>query len=127
MGHVIIHGGYHMRNERNDVISSAGKRRRFSLAEKQQLVAATLKPGASVAAVAREAGIRATQLYGWRLRLRESTPEGFAPVRIAPEAPGGTGTLEIEFATGARMRISGAVDIAVMSVAVAALARGRRR
>jgi len=66
-----------MKNERNDVISSVGKRRRFSLAEKRRLVAATLKPGASVAAVAREAGIRATQLYGWQLRLRGSTPKGF--------------------------------------------------
>ena len=77
--------------------------------------------------MAREAGIRATQLYGWRLRLRGSTPKGFAPVRIAPEEAGGVGTLEIEFATGARMRISGAVDIAMMSAAVAALAQGRRR
>lgn len=113
-----------MKNERNDVISSVGKRRRFGLTEKQQLVAATLKPGASVAAVAREAGIRATQLYGWR--LRGSTPKGFAPVRIAPEVSAG-GTLEIDFVTGARMRISGAVDIAVMAAAVAALAQGRRR
>jgi transposase len=116
-----------MKNRRNEINPSAQKRRRFSLAEKQQLVAATLEPGASVAAVAREAGIRATQLYGWRVRLRGSTAKGFAPVRIAPAAPGGTGTLEIEFATGARMRISGAVDIAVMAAAVAALAQGRRR
>jgi transposase len=41
--------------------------------------------------------------------------------------PAGAGTLEIEFATGAQMRISGAVDIAVMTAAVAALAQGRRR
>jgi transposase len=116
-----------MNDRRNQINSSARKRRRFSLAEKQQLVAATLKPGASVAAVAREAGIRATQLYGWRLRLRGSTPKGFAAVRIAPEVSANTGTLEIEFATGARMRISGAVDIAVMSAAVVALAQGRRR
>ena len=116
-----------MKNERNDVVSSVGKRRRFSLAEKQQLVAATLKPGASVAAVAREAGIRATQLYGWRLRLRGSVPKGFAPVRIAPEVAASAGTLEIDFPAGARMRISGAVDIAVMAAAVAALAQGRRR
>jgi transposase len=116
-----------MKNRRNGINPSARTRRRFSLAEKQQLVAATLKPGASVATVAREAGIRATQLYGWRLRLHGSVPKGFAPVRIAPEAPGGTGTLEIEFATGARMRIGGAVDIAVVAAAVAALARGRRR
>jgi transposase len=65
-------------------------------------------------------------LYGWRLRLRGSTPKGFAPVRIAPEVAAG-GTLEIDFVTGARMRISGAVDIAVMAAAVAALAQGRRR
>ena len=116
-----------MKNRRNEINSSARKRRRFSLAEKQQLVAATLKPGASVAAVAREASIRATQLYGWRLRLRRSAPQGFAPVRIAPAVATGAGTLEIDFATGTRMRISGAVDIAVMTAAVAALAQGRRR
>jgi transposase len=116
-----------MKNRRNEINPSARKRRRFSLAEKQQLVAATLKPGASVAAVAREAGVRATQLYGWRLRLRRSAPQGFAPVRIAPEVASGAGTLEIDFVTGARMRISGAVDIAVMTAAVTALAQGRRR
>ena len=94
-----------MKNRRNAIDPSARKRRRFSLAEKQQLVAATLEPGASVAAVAREAGIRATQLYGWRLRLRGSAPKGFVPVRIAPETvPAGAGSLEIEFATGARMQ-----------------------
>jgi transposase len=48
-------------------------------------------------------------------------------VRIAPEMPAGAGTLEIKFATGARMRISGAVDIAVVAAAIAALAQGRRR
>jgi transposase len=53
-----------MKNRRNEIDPSARKRRRFSLAEKQQLVGATLRPGASVAAVAREAGIHATQLYG---------------------------------------------------------------
>lgn len=116
-----------MKNRRNELNALARKRRRFSPAKKQQLVAATLKPGASVAAVAREAGIRATQLYSWRLRLRGSAPKGFAPVRIAPEVAADAGTLEIDFGTGARMRISGAVDIAVMAAAVAALAQGRRR
>jgi transposase len=118
-----------MKKRRNEIIPLVRKRRRFSLAEKQRLVAATLEPGGSVSAVARQAGIRATQLYGWRLRLRlrASAPKGFAPVRIAPELPAGAGTLEIEFAGGARMRISGAVDIAVMTAAVAALAQGRRR
>ncbi len=56
---------------------------------------------------------------------------GFAPVRIAPEAaPAGVvdrGTIEIEFATGARMRITGAVDAAAVTAAVAVLLEGRRR
>jgi transposase len=56
---------------------------------------------------------------------------GFAPVRIAPEAgPAGIvdrGTIEIEFATGVRMRIIGAVDTVALTAAVAVLAEGRRR
>lgn len=117
-----------MKDKRHEVVTSVRKRRRWSLAEKQRLVAATLEPGGSVSAVARQAGIRTTQLYGWRLRMHASAPSGFAPVRVAPEAlPAGSGTLEIEFPTGARMRISGAVDIAVMAAAVAALVQGRRR
>jgi transposase len=56
---------------------------------------------------------------------------GFAPVRIAPEAgPAGIvdrGTIEIEFATGVRMRITGAVDTVALTAVVAVLAEGRRR
>jgi transposase len=37
------------------------------------------------------------------------------------------GAIEIEFAAGARMRITGAVDAATLSAAVAALARRERR
>lgn len=113
---------------RIEVITSVERRRRWSTAEKHQLVEATLEPGASVSAVAREAGIHAGQLYGWRRQLRIQQPAGFAPVRIAPEAGvGGSGTIEIEFAAGARMRITGAVDTAALTAAVAVLAEGRRR
>ena len=55
---------------------------------------------------------------------------GFAPVRIAPEAPtcvSSPGTIEIEFAGGARMRITGAADAATLMAVVGALANGRRR
>jgi transposase len=120
-----------MTNGRVEVITSIERRRRWSSAEKQQLVAATLEPGGSVSAVAREVGIHPGQLYGWRRQLRASPPIGFAPVRIAPEAPpaglADRGTIEIEFATGVRMRITGAVDAAVLTAAVAVLAEGRRR
>jgi transposase len=37
------------------------------------------------------------------------------------------GTIEIEFAGGARMRITGAADAATLMAVVGALANGRRR
>ena len=120
-----------MTNGQIEVITSVQRRRRWSAAEKQQLVAASLEPGASVSALARGAGVHASQLYGWRRQLRVQPPVSFAPVRIAPDAApaalAGAGTIEIEFATGARMRITGAVDPAALTAAVAALVDGRRR
>ena len=120
-----------MTNGRVEVITSVQRRRRWSASEKQELVAASQGPGASVATLARQAGIHASQLYGWRRQLRASPPMSFAPVRIAEDAVGagaaGLGTIEIEFASGARMRIAGAADPATLTAALAALACGRRR
>jgi transposase len=120
-----------MTNGRVEVITSVERRRRWSSAEKQQLVSASLEAGASVSAVAREAGIQPGQLYGWRRQMGVRARSGFAAVRIAPEAAlaglGDRGTIEIEFATGARMRITGAVDADALTAAVAVLAEGRRR
>jgi transposase len=48
-------------------------------------------------------------------------------VRIASGALAGAGTIEIEFTAGARMRITGAVDAATVTAAVAALADEWRR
>jgi transposase len=48
-----------------EVITSVERRRRWSTAEKERLVAASLEGSASVSAVAREAGIHPGQLYGW--------------------------------------------------------------
>ena len=120
-----------MTNGRVEVITSVERRRRWGVAEKRQLVAATLEAGASVSAIARGAGIHPSQLYGWRRQMRAPAPAGFAPVQIAPEIASaglvGHGAIEIEFAAGARMRISGAVDPATLTAVVAALTRGRRR
>ncbi len=119
-----------MTNERVEVITSVQRRRRWSSSEKQELVAASLEPGASVSTLARQVGIHASQLYGWRRQLRSQPPMGFAPVRIAEDAAAarvvGGGTIEIEFASGARMRIAGAADPATLTAVVAALACGRR-
>src|ERR1700756_2214599 len=99
-----------MTNGRGEGITSVQRRRRWSSAEKGQLVAAALEPGASVSAIARQAGIHPSQLYGWRRQLRVPAATVFSPVRIAPEATASGladgGTIEIEFAGGTRVRIA---------------------
>ena len=121
-----------MANGRIEVITSVERRRRWSAAEKQQLVAATLEPGASVTAIARAAGVHPSQLYGWRRQLRAQPQIGFTPVQIAsaaaPAGLAGVGAIEIEFASGARLRIAGAADPATVSAIIKALAKdaGRR-
>ncbi len=120
-----------MTNGRVEVITTAERRRRWSAAEKQRLVAATLERGASGSAIARDAKLHPSQLSGWRRQLRAQSPAGFAPVLISPEAASavmaGGGTIEIELASGARMRITGPVDRVTLTAAIAALADGRRR
>jgi Transposase len=76
--------------------------------------------GAVASEVARAAGIHTSQLFRWRQQLceRSQVPATFNPVAItpAPEATPlppvaeRTGVIEIEFATGGRMRITGPVD-----------------
>ncbi len=46
-----------------EVITSVERCRRWSAAEKERLVAASLEPDASVTALARQAGLHPTQLY----------------------------------------------------------------
>ena len=121
-----------MTNGRVEVITSVERRRRWSASEKGRLVAATLEPGASVSAVAWEAGVHPSQLWGWRRQMRRvAAPAGFAAVQVVGEATSaalaGCGTIEIEFAAGARLRIMGAVDPAMLTAAVVALTKGLRR
>jgi transposase len=120
-----------MTNGRVEVITSVERRRRWSGAEKRRLVAATLEPGASVSAIAREARVHPSQLWGWRRQLRAATPISFTPVRVAEEplptaAHGSAGTIEIEL-SAARLRITGAVAPSTLTAVLAALAGGRRR
>jgi len=94
--------------------------------------------------VARAAGIHSSQLFRWRQQLCERTqvPAVFNPVTVAPEAatatadlperPGSAsleapGVIEVEFATGGRMRISGAVAASTVSALMKVLAKGKRR
>jgi transposase len=113
-----------------EVITSVQRRRRWSRAEKERIVAASLEPGAVASEVARAAGIHSSQLFRWRQELCERTAAapGFAAVTIAapPGLAGSSaspcdGIIEIEFAGGTRLRISGAVETNVVSAVVMAL------
>ncbi len=118
-----------------EVITSVERRRRWSRAEKERIVAAALEPGAVASEVARAAGIHSSQLFRWRRQLceRAAMPASFNAVTIAPE-PGtasaglaeSAGVIEVEFADGGRLRMSGPVDAATVKALLAALSKARR-
>jgi transposase len=116
-----------------EVITTVQRRRRWSWAEKERLVAASLEPGTGVSAVAREVGIHPSQLYGWRRQLcaRPQPLADFAAVRIAAgPAPSGmptAGTIEVELANGSRVRITGAAEPSLVRVTITTLAMAWRR
>jgi transposase len=121
-----------------EVITSVQRRRRWSSAEKERIVAAALEPGAVASEVARAAGIHTSQLFRWRQQLCGPAQPAltFTPVAVAaaePEArpalpsPVTASVIEIEFATGARMRMTGPIEASAMSALIAALAKSKRR
>jgi transposase len=127
------------------VTKSQDIRRRHSDALKRELVERSLEPGASVAAIALEAGINANLLFNWRrLHLQARVPAvgaTAAPVllpvtvvaavdRAAPLVPtppgplprvAPAGTIEIDI-NGARVRLRGSVDEASIRTVLRALA-----
>ena len=128
------------------VLSGPERRRRWSTSEKLRIVEESLAPGASVAEVARRYDVHRNLVTLWRRQARTGVlacgPEPmqrredevrFAAVSVAPDrqpltASSGTcGAIEIEFAAGARMRITGAVDAATLTAVVAALTDGQPR
>jgi transposase len=128
------------------VLSGPERRRRWTIAEKLRIVEESLAPAASVVDVARRNDVHPNLLTVWRRQTRtgvlayESRSPSrqddelrFTAVSVAPDqqplvAPSGAcGAIEIEFAAGARMRITGVVDEATLKAAVAALTNGTPR
>jgi transposase len=126
--------------ERLEVVET-GRRRRWSEDEKLKIVLESLQTPRQISATARRYGISRSQLIRWRRAFRAERNNaaerqiGFVPAMVAPEldaAPAPTGlasggTIEIEFAAGVRMRITGAVDAATLTAALAALTDGSPR
>ena len=114
------------------VVRPPRRRREHSVEFKRELVARSLEPGVSVAAIAMDSGINANLLFGWRRRHLESLEQAepvpvrspvavLLPVSIeaapreihrappAPPARSSSGTIEIEIGS-ARVRLRGPVD-----------------
>ena len=117
----------------SDVDTSEKRRKRWPEALKREIVAATLKPGASVSVVARQYDVNANQVFMWRRRYRDageqpalqsppSTP-ALVPVTITPEpeavpvsppalpAETASKTIEIELPDGCRVRVGSGLDV----------------
>jgi transposase len=116
---------------RVEVITSVERRRRWSREEKERLVSASFEAGVTVSAVARAAGIHASQLFRWRKQLCERVEPGptpqLLPVEIMRQAPVAamsteaptrrrrkSGIIEIELGGDRRVRVDRDVDTEVL-------------
>ena len=99
----------------------AKRRKRWPEALKRQIVAETRAPGASVSVVARRHDVNANQVFNWRRRYQAASAG--AEIRLVPVQPSPwtaelaaatSGMIEIELASGARVRVSGSVDGAAL-------------
>jgi transposase len=135
---------------RLDVISS-GARRRWTLDEKQRIVAESYSAPRQVSATARRNGLSASQLFTWRRLARDCRLEGadgettFAPVLVGddssrcslplpPEQPDPSlssqayasavsGRIEIVLMGGHRVIVDNGVDAAVLARVLTVLER----
>lgn len=107
------------------------ERKRWSDDQKREIVAETVAAG-EVTSVARRHGANPSMVFGWRKRFleeqRSPAPPAFMPVASpmveppkhpATEAP----TIDLAFACGARLRVTGAVDADLVAGIVKALRR----
>jgi transposase len=123
------------RPQRIEVITRGERRRRWSLEEKQAIVAESLAPNASLTAVARRHEIGTGLLYAWRHQLlgrRSGEVACFArvdvmsephrltgPMIAAPAKP--SGLIEIVLLGGISVRVDAQVDDRALRRVLAAL------
>jgi transposase len=98
------------------VISGAERRRRWSEAEREEIVVASFAPGAVVAEVARQFDVSTSLIYKWRREAQQPGPM-FVPAVMAadegslvPDVPrdgaADTPAIRLELASGTRMSIA---------------------
>ena len=129
------------REVRGEVLSGPERRRRWSVEEKLRILAQSVAPGSSASLACRLHGISSGQLYTWRRQFRTGELTGFAPVLVAPPVdellaatgpidpmpPDGAadrptgGLIEVELPSGIKLRLTGAVDAALLRQVLSAL------
>lgn len=103
-----------------------------SVARKREVVEASMRPGASVAALARDYGINANQVWAWRKLYSEGRLDTAASASAVvavdivampdpePVAPAASGSLEITIGPS-RLCVTGSIDPLLLRTAIAAL------
>ena len=97
-------------------IVETGRRRRWSLAEKQRIVAESFSGPRQVAAIARRYGISRGLLYSWRRTLYAVDDQAGQPVvQAAPDVPtseslGDRARIEITLPNGIRLMVGSEID-----------------
>jgi transposase len=125
------------RIERLEIVET-GRRRRWSEEEKLKIVIESFQAPRQISATARRHGISRWQLHEWRRSFRaeqnKAAEQGaeFVPAIVTAEpkagalvGSAGAGTIEIDFVSGARMRVTGTVDAATLAAALRALSDRR--
>ena len=108
------------------VVSGRKYRQRWPISEKLQIVRLTLKPGASVAEVARVHGVNANQLFSWRRAFQRGelleSSGALIPVHISSAEPAtrveappsNRGSIHIEFPGRALISVESGADLSLL-------------
>jgi transposase len=120
-------------------------RLRRSAQEKRRIVLETLKPGASVALIARQHSVNANQVFSWRRQYRRgglgrvggeheakllpvqihqpAAEPAERGVRRASRSREALGRMEIEFADGQRLKVRGRIEAEALRAVIRELLR----
>ena len=112
---------------RLEVFTGAGRRRAWSAAQKERIVAESYACGESVSAIARRHGLTPQQLFAWRRTARhpagdDAARPAFTPVVVDTGAANSDGGPLIEIAIGAAtVRVAAGIDAATLTTVLRAV------
>jgi transposase len=109
------------------LLTGPERRRRWSEAVREQILAAAFSPGAVVADVARQFEVSTSLIYKWRRAcLAPPEPLGFAPAVLvsAPEpslVPSPGAAIVVDLPSGARVSLAASTPAALVAATLKAL------